>query len=195
MKKILLAVALPVVMISCAQAQEKVAAQPVRFLLGTGLTFGGDKLATAYYTNNTSATINAGSGLQLWGGVDYRINPQFSLQGTVGYHTHFTPEASNGDASFSRIPVELLAYYHLNENWRLGGGVRFVSSAKLNGKGAASGLNQKFDDVTGAILEAEYLYGANLGFKVRFVKEEYKATGFNTKFSGDHLGLMMNYYF
>ena len=196
MKKILLATLLPLAFMASAHADTAAApANPVRFVLGVGITAGGDKLATANYTDNTSANINAGSGLQMLGGVDYRINPEFSMQANLGYHIHFTPEASNGDANFHRIPLELLAYYHANEQWRIGGGVRYVTGAKLSGKGAASNINTNFKDTTGLVLEAEYLSSPHLGFKIRGVKEEYKPENGNAKFSGNHIGLFANYYF
>lgn len=197
MKKTLLASLLPLALMASAHADNaaKPAANPVRFVAGIGLTAGGDKLATTNYTDNTSANINAGSGVQMLGGVDYRVSQDFSLQGNVGYHIHFTPEASNGDANFHRVPFELLAYYHANEQWRIGGGVRFVTGAKLSGKGAASNLNTSFKDTTGLVLEAEYFSSPNLGFKIRGVKEEYETETGNRKFSGNHIGLFANYYF
>ncbi|WP_182915726.1 outer membrane beta-barrel protein [Massilia cavernae] len=194
MKKTLLACVLAAASFT-AHAQQ-VAAQPLRFVIGAGLTFGGDRLATTSYTNGTSANIRAGSGLQLAAGAEYRLSPLFSLQGTVGYHIHFTPEASNGDADFSRIPVELIAYYHANEKWRVGGGMRFVRNAKLSGSGFASGLDESFDDTTSGIVEAEYLYSPSLGFKLRGVSEKYDSRRYAIgSAKANHLGMFANFYF
>ncbi|WP_256078507.1 outer membrane beta-barrel protein [Massilia sp. YIM B04103] len=169
----------------------------LRYVVGAGLTIGGDKLATATYTNGDSVNIKAGSGLQVLGGVDYRVTEQVSLQATLGYHVHFTPSASNGDASFTRIPVELLAYYHLNNQWRVGGGVRYVASPELNGKGAASNIDMDFKNTTGAVLEAEYFVNNNFGVKLRAVSEKYepKSGKYTGKASGNHVGIFGNYYF
>jgi hypothetical protein len=193
MKKSILACALTLAAIGAAQAQTT--GNPLHFLAGAGITFGGDKLATTNYTNGSSSNITAGSGLALLAGVEYRVAPQVSIQGTVGYHIRFTPEASNGDADFSRVPVELLAYYHVDQKWRVGTGVRFVSNAKLHGSGAAGGLDRNFKNTTGAVLEAEYFVQQNVGLKLRVVKEEYQPEYSSHKFSGNHVGLLANYYF
>ncbi|MGZ8288786.1 MAG: outer membrane beta-barrel protein [Telluria sp.] len=193
MKKTLLACVLAAATF-CANAQQA----PVknqRFVIGTGLTFGGDRLATTTYTNGDSANIRAGSGLQLQAGVEYRLNPLFSVQGNVGYHIHFTPEASNGDADFSRIPVELIGYYHANDKWRVGGGMRFVRNAKLSGSGFAYGLDESFEDTTGGIVELEYLYSPSLGFKLRGVGEKYESRYSIGSAKGNHVGMFANFYF
>jgi len=180
---------------STAQAQNQPQANPVRVMLGMGLTAGGDKLATTAYTDGTSVNIKAGSGGQFYAGADYRINESFSVQGNIGVHVHFTPEASNGDASFKRVPVELIGYFHIAPQWRLGAGARFISNAKLSGSGFASGLDYKFKNTTGAVLEAEYLWTPHVGFKLRGVSEEYTVERNNAKLSGSHIGVALNYYF
>ncbi len=186
---------------------------PFRWVLGAGITGGGDKLTSVQYTDGKSTNITAGGGLQLLAGGDYRFNEQFSAQATVGYHIHFTPDASNGEASFDRIPVELLAYYHANQQWRIGGGVRFVSSAKLNASGAASTQfdSQSYQNATSGVVEAEYFVNPHFGVKLRGVKETYKdknksatyspitkkytINNFTNSYSGDHIGIFGNYYF
>jgi outer membrane protein W len=192
MKKSFVACAVSLAFFNAAQAQT---ANPVRYVVGAGITGGGDKLATANYTNGESSNVKAGSGLQLLAGVDYRVNQQVSLQANVGVHVHFTPEASNGDANFTRIPVELLAYYHPNAQWRVGGGARLVASPKLNGSGAASYMDRDFKNTTGLVLEAEYFVSPNVGIKVRAVNEKYEPKSSTGDFSGNHVGLFGNYYF
>jgi len=195
MKKIVLAAAIAAVSIGAAQAQVAVPAKPLRWVAGIGITAGGDKLATADYTNGTSANIKAGSGLALLAGAEYRVSPEFSVQGTVGYHIHFTPEASNGDASFSRAPVELLAYFHPNQQWRVGGGLRRTMAVKLNGKGAAWYMDRDYEGATGAVVEVEYFTSPNLGIKARVVNEKFKQQYSSREVSGNHFGLLLNAYF
>lgn len=191
MKHTLLALTVSIASLGAAQAQTK----PLNFVAGIGLTAGGDKLATASYTNGDSVNIKAGSGAQFLLGLDYRLNQQFSVQGTVGYHIHLTPDADNGDASFSRVPVELIGYFHANPQWRVGGGVRFVNSVKLNGSGAASHLDRDFQNATGAVVEVEYFVNPAFGVKARVVNEKFKPEGSNREVSGNHFGLFGNFYF
>jgi hypothetical protein len=191
MKNTVIACAISLLAMGAAQAQ----GDPMHYVVGAGVTFGGDKLATTRYTNGSSSNIRAGSGLALLAGVDYRVSPEFSVQATVGYHIHFTQEASNGDADFRRLPVELLGYYHLAPQWRVGGGLRFVSNAKLHGSGAASGLNENFDNSSSIVAETEYFVNPKLGIKLRFANDEFKSERSKQAYSGKHVGLLANYYF
>jgi hypothetical protein len=195
MKKIVFAAAMAAASIGAAQAQVAAPAKPLRWVTGIGITAGGDKLATADYTNGTSANIKAGSGLALLAGAEYRLSPEFSVQGTVGYHIHFTPHASNGDANFSRVPAELLAYFHPNQQWRVGGGLRRTMAVKLDGSGAARYMDRDYEGATGAVVEVEYFTGPNLGIKARVVNEKFKQQYTSREVSGNHFGLLLNAYF
>jgi opacity protein-like surface antigen len=198
MKKIVLALALPFVFASSAFAADHaadMAPNPLRFMVGIGLTAGGENIATVRYTDGSSSNISSGTGVQLMVGADYRISESFSVQGSVGYQAIFTPRASNGDASFTRYPIELLGYYHPDQHWRLGGGVRFVESPRLNASGAAADIGEDFKNTTGAVLEVEYFFTPHASVKVRGVKESYTPTWGGQKISGNHGGVFGDYYF
>lgn len=194
MKKFVLAAAL--FLVGAAQAQSvypTMDAKPLHFLLGAGLSAGGDKLASALYTNGQSIDIRAGSGVYLTAGADYRIHPQFSIQATVNYHVDDT-NASNDNIRFERYPIELLGYYHVNQQWRVGGGVRYVSGPKLHSSGVFRGLDFEFDSTTSGVVEAEYFYSPRLGIKLRYVNESFKAARMGD-FDGSHVGASANFYF
>lgn len=195
MKKFALAIALAVASLNAAHAQTgPEATKPVHFLVGMGLTFGGDELASVQWANGDDYKITAGGMIAFQAGVDYRVSPEFSLQGTFAYHFD-QANGSNGDMKFTRYPVELLAYYHPTQNWRVGGGLRYVNSPKLSSSGAAYIGNFTFKNTVSPVIEAEYLLGEHLGIKARFVKEEYELKNYNEKYKGDHFGVFMNYYF
>jgi len=168
--------------------------KPLRFLLGAGLTFGGDTLVTATYTDGSSKNITAGGFMMIYGGLDYRLDDAISLQGTLGYHFD-TITASNGDVTFSRIPLELLAYYHLNDAFRLGGGVRIVNSPELKGNGIAGNVNGTFDNTVGLVIEGEYMMHRTFGIKLRHVSEHYQPSGSPVSVDGSHFGVLANLYF
>jgi opacity protein-like surface antigen len=192
MKKIVFAFAALFATLGAAQAQTAAPA-PVRFLLGMGLSGGGDELASAQYTNGRNVNLHAGGLVYFTAGVDYRIAPQFSLQGTVNYHVD-RANATNGDIKFERFPVELIGYYQPNPAWRVGGGVRYTASPKLSGSGVASGMDISFDNTTSAVVEAEYFVNPKLGVKLRYVNETFKARGYKDV-DGSHIGLSGNFYF
>ena len=175
----------------------------VRPLLGGGLTVGGDTMIDLTFVNEAgqpldSARVKAGQLLQVYGGLEYQPVSRLSLQATLGYHWH-NAEGSDGQAKFSRYPVELLGQYHINENWRIGAGARFVRGAKrelhISNPSNPTDLEQKFDNTTGTIIEGEYVVDRKLGFKLRYVSEKYKAQApFTDKFDGSHVGLLVNWY-
>jgi opacity protein-like surface antigen len=194
MKKTVLAIGLAFASLSSAQAQIP-APNPLRIVVGIGITGGGDKLATAHFDDGTTVNIKAGQGALFYGGVDYLVNDHFSFQGTFGYHIDDTPAAPNGSVKFERFPIELMAYVHPSPMWRIGGGVRYISSPKLKGSGFGEGLDYKFENAVSGVVEAEYLHNEQFGIKLRYVAEKFEAKGVPGKTSGNHVGLMANYYF
>ena len=167
----------------------------LRFLLGVGETAGGDKLVIATYTDGSTDSISAGDGLAFYGGIGYHLNDAVSLQGTIGYHSESTKSASNGDVTFSRWPLELLAFYHVKEAFKIGGGIRLNKSPKVKGSGIASNINESFDSTIGLVIEGEYLFSSKVGVKVRRVSEKYKQSGSPVSVDGSHFGVLASFYF
>jgi len=204
MKKIAFALSLALASLA-AQAQtaapaaapavqyEPVGAKPLRFVLGIGATFGGDKLATAYYEDGDEINLRAGESVALLAGADYRINQDFSVQGSVAYHVD-RANARNGDMRFERIPFELLGYYHVNDKVRVGGGLRYVTGVEFRSSGAGDIGDYKFKNTTSAVAELEYLFSPRMGLKLRYVNDEFKEKTFGGKVKGDHVGIFANFY-
>jgi hypothetical protein len=195
MKKVILSFTVMFATLAAAQAQTAAPGPqpvPVRFLLGVGLSGGGDKLVSAQYADGSTAEIRAGGLVYLTAGVDYWIAPQFSLQGTINYHVD-DASAWNGDLKFERFPIELIGYYQPNPVFRVGGGVRYVISPKLSSNGNAPEANANFDNTTSAVVEAEYFVDPTFGVKLRYVNETYKARG--REIDGSHVGISANFYF
>ena len=164
-------------------------------VVGLGGAFGGDNLATLTYTNGQTATLDAGRGAQVVAGVEYRYDENFSIQSTINYQVVFATGASNGSASFSRIPVEIIGDYTLAHVWRLGAGVRFDERTQVNASGVAAPLATKFSKSVGSIFEVEYLITPHLGLKLRAIKETMSPEGSSYKINANQVGLFTNYYF
>ncbi len=196
MKKIALVIALVMSSLNAASAQAPLVAEvsPLRFTIGMGITGGGDQLATTVFTDGTEQEVRAGGLVAFVGGVDYRIGKHFSVQGNVGFHVD-NSTATNGDVHFRRFPVELLGYVNVTEQWRIGGGVRFVNAVKLSSSGAAGDTDYNFDNTVGAVLETEYLFSDRVGMKIRAVSEKYKVKDRNIEAKGNHIGIFGNFYF
>ncbi len=174
-------------------AGEVVPQKDFRFVLGGGYTFGGEKIVTMTYSDGSTKSITAGGSYIVHAGVDYRMNEDFYLQGTVAYHFDVV-SARNGDVTFSRIPLEMMAYYHTNGAVRLGGGMRYVTGTKIEGTGIASTLNATLGNTFGIVIEGEYMVSPELGVKLRYVSERYKPDGSSTTFNGSHIGILTNIY-
>lgn len=188
MKRLLIAITLVCAGVASAQAQERA----VRGVLGIGLTGGGDTLATVVYTDGSTDSIKGGGLVHVFGGAEFRLGTEVTMQATVGYHVDETTGASNGSLRFSRYPIELLAHYHVTPQFKLGGGARFVNSAKIDSRGVLSGARVDFDSTVGAVVEGEYLVTPNIGLKLRFVSEKYKVGGVSA--DGNHAGFYFSWY-
>jgi hypothetical protein len=171
-------------------------AEGLRPVIGMSLTGGGKTLLKVEMEDGSTQRVSSGGLVQLFGGVEYRApESPISFQATVGYHVDGIG-ASNGDASFSRVPFELLGFWHTADNFRIGGGVRKATSAKFESSGAADVGDFNMSTSVGFVLQAEYLFGEHASVFARFVHEDYKnpllAGG---EVSGDHGGIGMSYRF
>lgn len=164
------------------------------FLISLGLTGGGDKLGNMVYTNGKSSSIHAGGMFQMGAGLYWRPrNRPVSVKVTGNYHVD-RADASNGDVTFSRMPIEFVAAYHFNERWSLGTGPRLVKRPKLSLELDGRGGSQTFDDTVGWIVEGAYSFSPKADLVLRFVKEEYKyeQRNYRQTFDGSHVGLLMD---
>lgn len=191
--------------VGTAQAQTQ--APTVRFLANLGYSAGGDTLASGNYVSGASYSINAGKGVTLAVGADFRVADKVTLQATVGHHQDST-NASNGEIAFKRTPVELLGFYEMNENFRLGGGLRKAQNAEVTATGAAAGISAagSYESTLGAVLEGQYFFNslrynaaehkALWGVGVRFVNESFKqANSTAGSKNGSHLAVSFLFYY
>lgn len=182
-----------------SSSHAQVAAAPakaVRGFIGIGATAGGDKLATAEYTNGDTASIRAGSGVYFTGGMEFRINEQFSAQASVNFHVD-DQSARNGSLKFQRFPIEAMAFYHIDQQWKIGTGLRYVTGAKLSGSGAGEIDDLKFDNTLSGVVEAEYMFTPQVSVKVRYVNEKFevKREYGHGEVKANHVGVSGNFYF
>jgi opacity protein-like surface antigen len=192
MKRLVAAAAMTFAAAFAAQAADE--ERPFKFIVGIGLTGGGATLARVNYTNGDSQNIKAGGLVMLYAGGETRIGELVSLQVTAGYHIDGT-NASNGKVRFSRYPIDVLAFFPVNDKLRFGAGAQFVNSPKLRSSGAASGNDRDFDSTTGFVLEGEYRFTPMIGVKLRGVSEKFKESTTGNRVSGNHGGVLMNLYF
>ncbi len=164
-------------------------------MIGMGFTGGGEEIIKTGFTDGSTETVTSGGLVAFTAGVEYRFNPQFSLQGNVGFHVD-NSTAENGDVHFRRYPLEIIGYYHFSPKWRVGAGLRHVTNVRLKSSGVIdSAYNAAFDDATGGLVEIEYMFSPQAGMKVRVARESYMLRGADYKLDGNHVGIFGNFYF
>lgn len=184
-------------LLAAGSASAQVTARPV---IGMGLTFGGDTIATMYYQNSDldEAKVHAGGLFALNAGVELQFTPQVSVQALVGYHVD-QANASNADIRWDRTPVEFLGHYRITDWFRLGGGARYTPNARLRASGLASNNvpNIDFKPTWGSVIEGEFFPIRTVGIKVRYVNEKFKPKDVPSAeaLNGSHGGVYVNYYF
>ena len=188
-------IALAALAVAASGASAQSASAGLHPLLGAGLTFGGDKLATVQFTDGSTDSIRAGGLLQLYGGAEYRFDNALTLQGTLGYHVSDSRSARNGNVRFENYPIELIALYAPMDKVRFGAGVQFATGARLTGSGVADDIGAKFKSATGAVIEGEYLFTPKMGLQLRYVNVKFAPKDGGEKVDGSHGGLMFTYYF
>jgi len=175
----------------------------VRGVLGMGLTFGGDTLASARYDSSSSygsdnVKIHAGGLIAFNGGVEVQFTDLVSSQVLISYHAD-RANASNGSIRFERYPLEVLGHFRANNWFRLGGGLRYTDSAKLRASGAGTGYasNEDFKPSYGSVVEGEFFPLQSWGIKLRYVSEKFrsKTNLQRADVDGSHGGVYFNYYF
>lgn len=154
--------------------------------------FGGDTLVDVTYVDGSKADIDAGRGIVIGGGVNLDLTPDILIQAAAAWKFTTVPQASNGDLTWTRIPLELSAFYKVDK-FRAGGGVAYHMSNKLKGTGIASAYNVDFDNALGFNLGAEYLLTPKLSLTARYTIIDYSYSGVSV--NGNSFGAGLNWYF
>ncbi|MFO1339878.1 MAG: hypothetical protein U1F53_16900 [Burkholderiaceae bacterium] len=159
-------------------------------VIGMALTGGGKTLLSVEMDDNSTQRMSSGGVIHLWGGFEFRAaDSPLTIQGNVGYHVDGIG-ASNGDASFSRVPFELLAFWNTDDRFRIGGGLRKATAARFSSSGATDVGDFNMRTNVGFVLQGEYFFGPSASIYLRFVSETYKSSLLNGgEVTGDHGGL------
>ena len=175
-----------------ASAAFGVQAADVRPLLKAGFDFGGDTMVTVRFTNGDTESVKANEGGYIGGGVAiFSEAKDWEFHVTLAYK-YDAVDAENGDIEWTRIPLEALAFYR-HQRVRFGGGLAYHMNPEIEGSGVVGGLNIKFKNALGAIVQVDWLITDKIGLGARYTLLEYdakapatgssKANGFGVSFS------------
>lgn len=159
-----------------------------------GLTFGGDTFTKVKFDNGDNDNIKAGELALFSGGFVYEQN-DFQLQATLGYYSD-RASGDNGDVRFTRLPLEVLGFWR-QEKFRLGGGIthHINPEFEIDIDDNIDNGTVEFDNATGFIVQADYLFEDGLALGLRFTAVEYEEDQLPDKIDGDSIGIMLSYIF
>lgn len=142
-----------------------------------GLTVGGDTIITVDYTNGDSEDVKAGEIVHFGGGVQLQLaDSPLMVALSANYHVA-NASAKNGDAEFTRYPLEAIAYYRGSDKWRFGLGLRYVLSPEASSDFSNEKL--QFDNALGAVAEIGYGLSKRFWISLRAVSESYQPSTYS----------------
>lgn len=163
----------------------------VKFTFDLGVHAGGDTLVTAYFTDGSTEKIEAGDGVSIAFGAIFDLTENLELATTYGYK-NASINGSNGSVDWTRYPLNILFLYKMDK-LRIGGGLTYHMSPKLDGDGSGSAINADFDNALGTLLDVRYFFTDTLYFGARATFIDYKPTGGSRSFNGDSVGITFGY--
>jgi hypothetical protein len=189
----------------------------LRPLLGIGYSWGGDTIMPVTIVEQPSGTeyketIKAGAGIDLRAGLEVTLpRSPFAMQLALAYQNDGAGGLDNKHIDFRRVPLELMGYWRVSPQLRLGVGARKSTNASLRfSKNYCNQLQLAFSDPElqcsyglksslGAIVEAEYELTPTWGLRARYATESFKfkeQEEFETTktIRGDHFGIISVWY-
>jgi hypothetical protein len=171
-------------------AQAPAEAKPHTFGWVVDATFegGGETVAEVIFTDGDRQKISAGQGGTFSFGAEYRPPsiPKLGLRGLVGWK-FATSAADNVTVMFTRIPIEGVASWSLNKDWRVGAGVAYHTGINFDFDGLAPDVS--FDPAAGATLELGWRWAA-----LTYTAMQYRAED-GTTFDAGAYGVSLNWVF
>jgi len=155
------------------------------FALSAAFEFGGDKVATVLYTDNSTQSVNAGQGASISLGGHYRFDsPGLDIMATLGYK-YVTTKASNANIYIGRVVPALEVSYYFTDSWWAGVGPVWHVNNEF--RGGTLVQNLKFDTSMGVNLQAGWKYIALTYTNIKYTdqyKNKYDASNFGLMFVG-----------
>lgn len=164
-------------------------------VVGFGFDLGGEKVATATYTDGTTVDVNANQGLTINGGV-VLVTGDFETQATVGYKFG-GPQAKNGSITWDTVPVELMEFYRTG-SIRMGLGFSYQNSPKLVIDIPGTSSTTKYDNALGTVVQVGWApAGSIYSIDLRYTAIKYKqnSPASTVEKNGNVAGIYMSLYF
>jgi hypothetical protein len=151
-----------------------------------GLEYGGDELLTVIFTNGDDQTMLAGQGGYLAAGGQIDFGKVVMMRFSIGIKYN-TTAADNANIRFTRFPINLVPYWKLNDDFRLGIGLSTHQSVRLKGDGFLDDAD--FTSTLGTRFEFGYKWAA-----VTYTSLKYEAQN-GAQLDASSVGLSISFTF
>jgi Outer membrane protein beta-barrel domain len=156
-----------------------------------GYDGGGEALVTVTFASGETDNIKSNRGLFFGGGVSI-VNDAKDLETEITLSYKFDSiTASNGDVTFSRLPLDGLVFYR-TPSVRVGGGVTYHLNPDLSGSGVAGGLNVNFKNSLGLVAQVDWRLSDNVNLGLRYTKLDYDVEGSSGSVKSNGIGIVLS---
>ncbi len=152
---------------SYTYAQGENSSRSLRALIDFTAEFGGDPVATVYFTNGEDQSVKAGQGLSLGLGGEFTVPAiqNLKIRGWVSYK-YQTTMADNADITLTSVPINLTANWVMTNGIRFGAGLAMHNAVKFGAGGLGEDI--KFANASGPLFEVGWKW-----IGVRYTLMEY----------------------
>lgn len=152
------------------------------------LEFGGDDVATVFYTNGDTQDVQAGQGVTvaIGGHVRPTETSPFELRATVGYKFVSTM-ASNADIGMDRLTWKLIGSVRDEKGFWIGAGPVRHTNIKFDADGM--GPNVSFEDASGVAVELGWRFLALSYTNIDYTDQ------FGARYDASNIGLLATWGF
>lgn len=166
-------------------------AGPLGLVIELRSEFGFEKLTEVEFTTGRRASMNLNDGLSAALGVSFLplAGGRLATRLTGGYKAQYL-RASNGDAFFTGIPLELMEVIYAGP-LRAGVGGSVLLEPRIRGEGFLEDQTRRYDPAPGVVLDLEWLVSARsrTGIGVRGTWSRFTADGVTR--NGPAVGLVV----
>lgn len=167
------------------------AALDTSFHFKAGYDAGGETLVTVVFVGGDTDKIKANEGLFFGAGVSM-VNDTKDVETELSLSYKFDEiTGSNGEVSFSRLPLDALVFYRF-PSVRLGGGVTYHLNPDLDGSGVVGGLNVSFKNALGLVLQADWRLTEKLNLGLRYTVLDYEVESTGAKVDSNGIGIVFS---
>lgn len=158
-----------------------------------GYASGGDTIASITYTNGSSETLKAGSGISIGAFTIVPLSDNDVALKLAANYLNDSITASNGEVTFTRLPVDALVLKKLNK-WQVAAGLTYHLNPQFKST-FDSGERVDADNALGLLLEANYqLYSKGedslaINIGARYTNIEYNFDGVTKNYDGSNLAI------